>query len=212
MRWRNQYLDGLLRYDILDFQRIVDFRALQLTVELLRQRVGSPVSCSSIARDINTSPTTIAKYIQLLEGLFLVFRVSPFSRDIARSLLKEPKVYFYDTAMVKGDSGARLENLVAVSLLKDVTGRTDYLGEEWRLHYLRTKEGQETDFALIKDERIHHIIECKSSESKPDRNLVYFASKYSLKATQLVSNLRNDHTFNNIEMRNTGRFLEELFL
>jgi predicted AAA+ superfamily ATPase len=211
-RWRSQYLDGLIRYDILDFQRIVDFKAIQLTVELLRQRVGSPLSVSSVARDVGTSPTTIAKYIHLLEGLFLVFRVTPFSRDIARSLLKEPKVYFYDSAMVDGDSGARLENLVAVSLLKDLWGRNDYLGEQWCLHYLRTKEGRETDFALVKDERIHQLVECKSTDSKPDKNLLYFSSKYSLKATQLVRNLRNDHSVGEIEMRNTERFLKGLFL
>jgi uncharacterized protein len=211
-RWRSQYLDGLLRYDILDYQRIADFRALQLTVELLRQRVGSPVSFSSIARDVGASPTTIAKYVQLLEGLFLVFRVTPFSRDIARSLLKEPKIYFYDTAMVNGDNGARLENVVAVSLLKDLWGRSDYLGEEWRLHYLRTKEGVETDFALVSNERIRHIIECKTTAGKVDKNLLYFSSKYSLKATQLCFNFRNDHTVGGIEMRSTGHFLEELFL
>jgi predicted AAA+ superfamily ATPase len=211
-RWRSQYIDGLTRYDILDYQRIFDFRALQLTVELLRQRVGSPVSFSSIARDVGTSPTTIAKYIQLLEGLFLVFRVTPFSHNIARSLLKEPKIYFYDSAMATDEKGARLENLVAVSLLKDIWGRNDYLGEQWRLHYLRTKEGQETDFALVKNERIDHIIECKSSDDTPDRNLLYFSDKYSLKATQLVRTLRNDHYSSNIEMRTTERFLEELFL
>ena len=211
IRWRSQYVDSLTRYDILDYQRIFDFRALQLTVELLCQRVGSPVSFVSIAHDVGTSPTTIAKYVQLLEGLFLIFRVTPFSRNIARSLLKEPKVYFYDAAMVK-DEGARLENLIAISLLKDLWGRNDYLGEQWRLHYLRTKEGKETDFALIRDERIQHIIECKSSDSKPDKNLCYFSSKYSLKATQLVRDLRNDNSVKGIEIRNSERFLKELFL
>jgi len=37
---------------------------------------------------------------------------------IARSLSKEPKIFFYDNGLVIGDEGARLENLVAVSLLK----------------------------------------------------------------------------------------------
>ncbi len=211
-RWRSQYLDGLIRYDILDFQRIIDFRALQLTVELLRQRVGSPVSTASLARDIGTSPTTITRYITLLEGLFLVFRVTPYSRDIARSLLKEPKIYFYDTAFVQGDNGAKLENLVAVSLLKDTWGRNDYLGEQWRLHYLRTKDGKETDFALINNEQIVKIIECKSSDHKPDSNLLYFSSKYSLEAIQLVRNLRNDFVTDNTEVRNTERFLSHLYI
>jgi predicted AAA+ superfamily ATPase len=211
-RWRSQYIDGLIRYDILDFQRIIDFRALQLTVELLRQRVGSPLSVASLARDIGTSPTTISKYITLLEGLFLAFRVTPYSKDIARSLLKEPKIYFYDTAFVQGDSGAKLENLVAVSLLKDIWGRNDYLGEQWRLHYLRTKDGKETDFALIKNERIVQIIECKNSDHKPDQNLLYFSSKYSLNAIQLVRNLRNESMMNGIELRNTEKFLAQLLI
>jgi predicted AAA+ superfamily ATPase len=40
-RWRLQYIDGLIRTDILDFERIHDFRAIQLVFELLRRRVGS---------------------------------------------------------------------------------------------------------------------------------------------------------------------------
>ena len=114
--------------------------------------------------------------------------------------------------MVNDDRGARLGNPVAVSLLKNIRGRNDYRGEQWRLHYLRTKEGRETDFALIRDERIRHIIECKSSDGKPDGNLLYFSSRYSLEATQLVSTLRNDHSAGTVEMRTTERFLEELFL
>ena len=114
--------------------------------------------------------------------------------------------------MVNGDSGAQLENLTAVSLLKDIWGRNDYLGEQWRLHYLRTKEGRETDFALVKNERICQIIECKNSDNKPDKNLHYFSKKYSLKATQLVKNIRNDHTAGGIEIKNAKMFLESLLL
>ncbi len=189
-RWREQYLDGMLRYDILDYQRIADFRALQLTVELLRERVGSPVSFASIARDVGVSPATVVKYVGLLEGLFLIFRITPYARDIARSLRKEPKIYFFDTGLVRGDDGVRFENLVAVSLLKDLWGRSDYRGESWRLHYIRTKEGREVDFALVKDRRIEAIIECKLTDRRPDRNLVYFSRKHSLTATQVVGSLR----------------------
>ncbi len=65
-----------------------------MVFELLRRRVGSPVSYASIARDVKASPTTIIKYIQVLEALYIIFRVAPYSRNIARSILKEPKIYF----------------------------------------------------------------------------------------------------------------------
>ena len=42
-RWRMQYIDGLIRTDILDFERIHDFRAIRLIFDLLRSRTGSPV-------------------------------------------------------------------------------------------------------------------------------------------------------------------------
>jgi len=41
------------------------------------------------------------QYIQILESLFIIFKVTPYSRNIARSVLKTPKIYFYDTGMVK---------------------------------------------------------------------------------------------------------------
>jgi len=98
-RWRMQYVNGLIRTDVLDFERIHDFKALELVLELLRLRVGSPVSYQSIARDVGISPNTVKKYIQIFESLFIVFKTSPYSRNIARSILKEPKIYFYDTGM-----------------------------------------------------------------------------------------------------------------
>ena len=84
-RWRLQYIDGLIRTDVLDFERIHDFRAIQLVLELLRRRVGSPVSYVSIAEDVQISPNTVKKYIDVFEALYIVFKVVPFSKNIARS-------------------------------------------------------------------------------------------------------------------------------
>ena len=60
-----------------------------MVFELLRRKVGLPVSYASIVRDVDASPTTVIKYIQVLGALYIVFRVTPYSRNIARSILKE---------------------------------------------------------------------------------------------------------------------------
>jgi predicted AAA+ superfamily ATPase len=112
-RWRLQYIDSLLREDVLEFDKIQNVNAIRLVFDLLRERVGSPVSYSSIAEDVQIAPNTVKKYIQILEALYVVFRVTPFSRNIARSLLKEPKIYFFDTGLIKGDKGAKFENQTA---------------------------------------------------------------------------------------------------
>lgn len=104
-RWRARYTTDLIREDVLDFSRVHAVRTIQLMFDLLRERVGSPVKLSSLARALQISPTTATRYLEILEALFVVFLVRPWHRDVARSLLKEPKIYFLDTGLVKGEAG-----------------------------------------------------------------------------------------------------------
>ncbi len=211
-RWRSQYIDGLIRVDILDFEKIHDFKAIQTVFELLRINAGSPISYSSIARDVQISPITVKKYIQIFEALYIVFRVVPHSRNVARSILKEPKIYFFDNGLVIGDDGAKFENFTALSLLKHVYGKNDYTGDQYELKYFRTKDGKEVDFAIIKNNRIQRIIEAKKSDKQLSKNLKFFADKYKLKATQVVKELKRERSVNNIEILKAENFFKELFL
>lgn len=209
-RWRMQYVDGLIRTDIFDFEKIQDFRALQLVLELLRARVGSPVSYKSIAEDVNIAPNTVKKYIQVLESLFIVFRVTPFSKNIARSILKEPKIYFFDTGLVSGDEGVRFENMTALSLLKHTFYHVDSFGRPFSLHYLRTKEKAEVDFCLINDNQPELMIEVKRSDPVPARAIMNFNKKYGIPGIQLVLHLKQEQTNKGIEIRNGIEYLKSL--
>jgi hypothetical protein len=211
-RWRQQYVDSLLRTDIFDLNNVQNLRAIQLVFELLRSRVGSPISYTSIAEDVGIAPNTVKKYIGLFEALFIVFRVTPYARNIARSLAKEPKIYFFDTGLVQGDDGAKFENLMALCLLKHVYGKIDYLGENWMLHCLRTKDGREVDFALAKDNKIVNILEAKISDGEPSKALIWFQEKYNFPAIQVVKELRLEHQVRNIAIRRASAFLQELDL
>jgi uncharacterized protein len=211
-RWRRQYVDSLLREDVLDFDNIQNFNAIRLIFELLRQRVGSPISYRLLAEDCSISPHTVKKYIEILEALYIVFRVTPFSNQIARSLLKEPKIYFFDIGLVKGDSGAKFENLVAVSLLKATFARIDYLAEEIALHYLQTKEKHEVDFAIVRDHQIENMIEVKLSSNNTGHGLQYFHQKYNFPACQLVKELKRERVTNDIEILDAKKFLSSLLL
>jgi predicted AAA+ superfamily ATPase len=209
-RWRKQYIDGLIRDDIIDFENIQDLRAMQLVFELLRGRVGSPVSFSSIARDVGISPNTTKKYIQILEALFIVFRVSPHSRNVGRSLQKEPKIYFYDTGLVKDNPGAKFENLVAVSLLKHVLGKTDLLGQDFELKYLRTKDQREVDFCLTQENEPYQMLEVKRTDSKLAASLLYFKKKLEIPAVQIVMNLKRERREADIDIVRADSFLISL--
>src|SRR5204863_1210163 len=118
-RWRRTHLDIILRQDLLDMHAVRDIKSIEILVQLLKNRVGSTVSYANLARDLERDVNTIKRWLQLLENLYIIFRVNPYHKNIARSLLKEPKYYFYDHANVETD-GARLENIVACALLKEL--------------------------------------------------------------------------------------------
>lgn len=211
-RWRVQYVDSLLREDVLNFENIHNLNAIRLVFELLRDRVGSPISYSSIAEDVAVSPNTVKKYIEILEALYIVFRITPFSKNIARSLLKEPKIYFFDTGLVKGNDGIKFENLIASCLLKHVFAKIDYLAQNYSLKYLHTKERQEVDFALVQDDHIEKIIEVKNSDHSIGPGLRYFHEKYNLPAVQVVKELKREKIEQGIEVVQGGNFLKSLAL
>lgn len=209
-RWRMQYIDGLIRTDILDFEKIHDFKAIQLVLDLLRLRVGSPVSYSSIAEDVGIAVNTVKKYIRILESLYFVFRVSPFSKNIARSILKEPKIYFFDNGMVEGNEGVRFENLVGLCLLKYVYALVDYQGKPYSLCYLRTKDKKEVDFCVVNKGTPELMIEAKRSNPHPGKSIIHFNKKYNIPGLQGVLYLKREKMENNIEIRKGLNYLLSL--
>jgi predicted AAA+ superfamily ATPase len=211
-RWRLQYIDGLIRTDILDFEKIHDFRAIQLVLELLRRRVGSPISYVSIAEDASISPNTVKKYIEIFEALYVVFKVAPHSRNIARSLVKEPKIYFYDTGMVAGDDGVKFENFVALSLLKHVYALNDYKGQPAELRYIRTKDGDEIDFCIAIDDIPESLIEVKMQYRDIPSALSRFHKRHSIPAYLLVRDLKREQMLDNISIVKAETLLGELVL
>lgn len=218
-RWRRGYFIDLIREDVLEFSRLHEVNAMRLFAQTLRQRVGSPLSIASIARDMAVSPKTLTRYLEILEALFIVFTVRPWSRNITRATLLQPKVYFFDTGLVQGDAGVRFENLVACHLLKTTHWQQDALGKSVDLHYVRTKDGAEVDFALsdvLSDAGganpvLTHLIECKLSDANPHAALRRFSQEQPhAEAVQVVRDLRHEQDFNGLQIRDAATWLMQL--
>jgi hypothetical protein len=210
-RWRQQYFTDLIREDILEFSRIQEVNTMRLFVEMLRDRVGSPLSLASLARDLSVTQPTLKKYLDILEALLIVFVIHPWHSNVARSLLKAPKVYFYDNAFVRGGAGIQFENAVASMLQKHVHFQEDSQGVSSGLHYIRTKDEAEVDFAISQEQALTHLIECKLSDSSLSPALVKFSNQFpNAKAVQLVKNIRQEEQRGSIQIARAAPWLSQL--
>lgn len=212
-RWRQTHTDIIVRQDLVELETVKDIRGIETLVELLRHRVGSPVSFASLARDLQRDGKTIKRWLELLENLYVVFRVTPWHRNVGRALLKEPKYYFYDTGIVLAGEGARFENLVACALLKLLHRIEDVHGDRAALHYLRTKDGHEIDFFASVEGQPPMLVEAKWSDTEPTRSFASFERAFGhAKRLQVVRKPSgSDRTHpNGIEVRAAAPWLASL--
>ncbi|MBI3534777.1 MAG: ATP-binding protein [Deltaproteobacteria bacterium] len=194
-KWKRTHLDVILRQDLITLEAVRDISTIETLLILLQGRVASPFSYSSVGGDLQRDVKTVQRWIEMLENLYLVFRIQPYTRNIARSILKEPKLYFFDYCRVDGDDGVVFENVVAVALKKEVSFLNEALGVDASLHTLRIKGGREIDFLVLRKGLPPLLIEAKLSDSTPSPNFAlfrkYFPGCYQI---QLVRNLTREFT------------------
>jgi predicted AAA+ superfamily ATPase len=172
-KWKKSYLQTIIRGDLLDLENIRDLVGIETLFEMLRDRVGSPISYLSLARDLQKDSNTVKRWIEVLERLFLIFRITPYHHNVARSLLKEGKIYFFDASLPHALS-AKIENVVALSLLKELSFREDTEGRTLSLHFLKTKDSKEIDFLIAEDRKAKLMIEVKEADDVPSPNFNLF--------------------------------------
>jgi uncharacterized protein len=191
-RWRRDRFDRVIKEDIRDLTDVRQISLLELFIHQLRTRVGGQIVFSNLAGEIQVSPKTVQNWLAVLERMYLVFAVRPYTRNLPRAVVKPPKVYFYDNGDVIGDEGVVFENLVASHLLKRLHFLEDRDGFCYELRYIRDKEGREVDFVVVKDGMIQELIEVKLSDDTVSPHLAYYLEKLNPpKATQIVARLQH---------------------
>ncbi|MBI4767147.1 MAG: ATP-binding protein [Deltaproteobacteria bacterium] len=193
-RWRRERFDRVLREDIRDLESIRNIQLLGVFLDMLRERAGSLITLSNLAMDLQISPKTARSWLEVLERMFLVFSVRPYTKSLPRAVIKPPKVYFFDNGDCLAGEGERFENLVASTLLKRLHFLEDRDGFRYDLRYLRDKEGREIDFVIIKENRLEELIEVKWADDNISKSLIYYADRLNpTKATQIVAQLKRTY-------------------
>ncbi len=194
-RWEKTHTEAILKEDMLEMDKYHKISQIKTLLELLKTSVGQTIQYESFSKVLQCDGKTIKKMLSLLEGFYFIFSISPYYKNMKKSIRKQPKYYFYDIAQIQ-DKGARFENLIASALLKYNHFREDCYGEKRNLYYLRSKDKKEIDFLLTKDNVPFHLIEAKWKEDKLSTNFDFFARDIPVlvKKTQVVRHLERERT------------------
>lgn len=205
-RWQIERIDRLVREEIRDLTTIVDLSNLQILVDLLPTRVGSPFSINNVREDLGVAHKTLANYLKILELFCFHFRIYPYVRKTIRSLKKMAKLYLWDWSVLE-EPGAKFENLIAFHLLKFVNFLQSTQGYKAELFYLRDTEGREVDFLVLVDKKVWFAVEAKLVESSIS-SLLYFGRKLSIPFLyQVVAKPGIDYLKNGVRVVSADKFL-----
>lgn len=187
--WKRLSLEQLIKEEIRDVSRVQEIGQIQLLATLLQAEASHALNHSNLATKIKVSTPTLQRWIELLRNLYFCFTLQPWSKNLSRSLVKEPKIYLWNWAYIE-DEGARFENFVASHLHKAVQFWTDRGLGEYELFYIRDKDKREVDFLVTKNQQPWFLVEAKLSEKGISPWLHYFQEKLKVPhAFQVVWNM-----------------------
>ena len=156
--WFQSYLTTMLQRDVRDLANVADVTAVPRLLSVVASRVGGLLNFADLSRTLALPQTTLKRYFALLEGMFLVQLLRPWSSNLGQRLIQTPKVYLNDTGllahllgltqerlMLDGTlAGGVLENFALMELRK----QSAWSETQPEFFFWRTAAGQEVDIVL----------------------------------------------------------------
>ena len=170
--WCSSYVTTYLERDIRNLANIGDLHQFERFLIACVIRTGQILNISEIARDVGVSVPTAKRWLSLLETGHQIYLLYPYYRNIGKSIIKSPKIYFTDPALctyllglnepeslLKSPSfGSLFETMVICDFWK----RFLHFGEKPSMYYLRSRDGLEVDLLIELGDKLH-LFEIKSS-------------------------------------------------
>lgn len=100
LEWREQFIRTFLERDLVQFNLHLHAPTMRRFWTMLAHYHGQTINYSKIAQSMDTSHTTIKRWVEILEQTFMVRVLRPFSGNLKKRLVKSPKVYLRDSGLL----------------------------------------------------------------------------------------------------------------
>jgi len=173
--WYENYLNTLLIRDVKDLANIEQLGLMPQLLKLLASRTSGLLNYSDLSRTLDLPQTTLKRYLNLLQSLYLVDLLPPWYINFGKRLIKSPKIHLSDTGFslhLTNQSlqnlqqnrtlfGQMLESFIYLELQKQI----GWSKTKPDIYHYRTQTGEEIDFVLEARNSKLVAIEVKASSS-----------------------------------------------
>jgi len=170
--WREDFVRAFLERDLPMFEPGLSSPMLGRLWRMLAHAQGTPLNKARLAGSLEVSAPTVSRYIDVLEQMLMVRRLSPWTSNIGKRLVRTPKVYLRDSGV--------LHSLLALTSLEELLSHP-IVGASWEGFvieqliaaagpqslplYFRTATGVEADLVFERGGRVDSVIEIKRSRA-----------------------------------------------
>ena len=155
-KWLDDFAETFIHRDLARLGFSVSAPTVRNLLSMIAHIHGGQLNASALANSMDLTHPTINKYLELLEGSFLIRRLPPYFKNVGKRLTKSPKLYIRDSGLLhyllrvfsleqlRGNPaiGASWEGYVIEQIMREAPEFSDF-------YYYRTQNGAEVDLLMI---------------------------------------------------------------
>ncbi len=157
--WMRSYVSTYIERDVRQIRNIPDLRAFNQFLNLAATRHGQEFHAANLSRALGLSQPTVKSWSGVLEASYISHFLPPWFRNYGKRIVKSPKIYFYDSALValltrQPDAAAALAGSMGGFLLEgwvvsEAAKAFMSLGRKPELYFWRSHDGMEVDLLIV---------------------------------------------------------------
>jgi predicted AAA+ superfamily ATPase len=171
------YIQTYIERDVRSITNVGDLSAFQRFITLCAARVGQLVNLSSLGGELGINYKTVRSWLSILEASFIVFLLQPYHRNYHKRVVKQPKLYFFDTGLLCALLGLQSAEQLSTHYLRGQIFESFIIAEYLKLRFhaglrpnaffWRDRTGHEVDL-LLEEGPLVRAVEIKAGETLHD--------------------------------------------
>lgn len=197
-RYLRELIASYLIKDLLALDKVRNSSKIFNILQLLAFQVGSTVSLNEIAQKVGLDVKTVERYIDLLTKVFVIYKLSGFSRNMRKEITKSSKYFFYDN----GIRNAIIDNFHPISLRNDV-------GQLWENYILMERLKFQSYSGLYSYNYFWRTYDRQEIDLIEDRGgkLYAYEMKYSQNKSRIPAAFKKSYPDASYEIINKNNYL-----